>query len=112
MRQGLGAPKGKWQGNPQGGVATPDVIILPNPATRFLRSAERLETLATGHPMQDWLHLMAQLSHRIGIMLKGELVEVGDVQQISAAPAHAYTRKLWAAVPFLPARHAASAVTA
>jgi FdhE protein len=61
MRQGLAAPQGKWQGNPQGGVVAPDAIILPAPATRFLRSAERLEALATGHPLQDWLRLMAQL---------------------------------------------------
>ena len=32
------------------------------------------------------LHLMAQLCHRIGVMLKGELVEVGDVRQVSRAP--------------------------
>jgi FdhE protein len=62
MRQGLAAPKGKWQGNPQGGVATPDAIILPTPAIRFIRSAERLEALATSHPMQDWLRFMAQLA--------------------------------------------------
>ena len=36
VRQGLAAPKGKWQGNPQGGVVAPDAIILPTPATRFL----------------------------------------------------------------------------
>jgi peptide/nickel transport system ATP-binding protein len=50
------------------------------------------------------LHLMAQLCHRIGIMLRGELVEVGDVKQISTAPAHDYTRKLWSSVPLLPPR--------
>jgi FdhE protein len=62
VRQGLAAPKGKWQGNPQGGVVAPDAIILPDPATRFRRSAERLETVAVGHPMQDWLRLMARLA--------------------------------------------------
>ena len=62
MRQGLAAPKGKWQGNPQGGVVAPDAIILPDPATRFLRSAERLATLAVDHPMQDWLRLMERLA--------------------------------------------------
>jgi len=35
-------------------------------------------------------------------MLKGELVEVGDVRQVSRAPAHDYTRKLWGAIPQLP----------
>jgi peptide/nickel transport system ATP-binding protein len=50
------------------------------------------------------LHLMSQLCNRIGVMLKGELVEVGDVQQVSHAPKHDYTRKLWSAIPQLPAR--------
>ena len=50
------------------------------------------------------LHLMAQLCHRIGVMLKGELVEVGDVRQVSQSPAHDYTRKLWNAIPQLPSR--------
>jgi FdhE protein len=63
VRQGLAAPTGKWQGNPQGGVVAPDSIILPTPAIRFVRSAERLEALATGHTMQDWLRVMAQLAH-------------------------------------------------
>lgn len=48
------------------------------------------------------LHLMAQLCGRIGVMLKGELVEVGDVTQVSQAPVHDYTRKLWNAIPQLP----------
>lgn len=50
------------------------------------------------------LHLMSQLCNRIGVMLKGELVEVGDVQQVSHAPMHEYTRKLWGSIPQLPAR--------
>ncbi|MGO6724092.1 ABC transporter ATP-binding protein (plasmid) [Rhizobium leguminosarum bv. trifolii] len=48
------------------------------------------------------LHLMAQLCQRIGVMLKGELVEVGDVRQVAEAPLHDYTRKLWNAIPQLP----------
>ncbi|RAZ90835.1 ABC transporter ATP-binding protein [Mesorhizobium hawassense] len=50
------------------------------------------------------LHLMSQLCNRIGVMLKGELVEVGDVREVSQAPKHDYTRKLWASIPQLPAR--------
>jgi peptide/nickel transport system ATP-binding protein len=56
------------------------------------------------------LHLMAQLCHRIGIMLKGELVEVGDVRQVSQVPTHDYTRKLWNAIPQLPGRYLAGAI--
>ena len=35
MRQGEVAPKGKWVGNPLGGVKAPDALILPDPRTRF-----------------------------------------------------------------------------
>jgi FdhE protein len=62
VRQGEVAPKGPWIGNPLGGVKAPDALILPDPATRFARSAARLEALATGHPMGDWLRFMAHLS--------------------------------------------------
>lgn len=62
MRQGEVAPKGSWTGNPLGGVKAPDALILPDPATRFARSAERLEALATGHPMMAWLRFMARVA--------------------------------------------------
>ncbi|WP_225769390.1 ABC transporter ATP-binding protein [Inquilinus sp. Marseille-Q2685] len=45
------------------------------------------------------LSLMVQFCDRIGVMLKGRLVEVGAAQQIFRAPAHDYTRKLWASFP-------------
>jgi len=45
------------------------------------------------------LSLMVQFCDRIGVMLKGRLVEVGAAQQIFRAPAHEYTRKLWASFP-------------
>jgi peptide/nickel transport system ATP-binding protein len=45
-------------------------------------------------------------------MLKGELVEVGDVHQVSTAPKHEYTRKLWNAIPQLPVHDLSSGVTA
>ncbi|MET0219704.1 MAG: formate dehydrogenase accessory protein FdhE [Tardiphaga sp.] len=61
MRQGEIAPKGKWEG-PLGGVKAPDPIVLPDPARRFAATADRLETLAGGHPMADWLRFMAKLS--------------------------------------------------
>lgn len=62
MRQGGSPPTGKWIGSPQGGVKAPDAILLPDPATRFTRTATRLQTLSAGHPMQDWLRFMAELS--------------------------------------------------
>lgn len=62
MRQGEVAPKGSWTGNPLGGVTAPEALILPDPATRFSRTAERLDVLSTGHPMADWLRFMARLA--------------------------------------------------
>jgi FdhE protein len=64
VRQGEVASKGKWIGNPSGGVtAAPDALILPDPDTRFARSAARLEALSAGHPMMEWLRFMAQAAH-------------------------------------------------
>jgi FdhE protein len=43
-------------------VSAPLAIILPDPATRFATTARRLDSLATGHPMEEWLRFMAQLA--------------------------------------------------
>lgn len=62
MKQGGGVLTGKWQGSAAGGVVAPDAIILPVPASRFARTESRLRALAHGHPMQDWLLFLAELS--------------------------------------------------
>ena len=41
------------------------------------------------------------LSTRIAVMYRGKIVETGDTDQITARPAHAYTRSLLAATPEL-----------
>ena len=46
---------------------------------------------------------VASLCHRIAILSEGEIVECGTPQQIFFAPAHAFTRKLVAALPSMPA---------
>jgi FdhE protein len=61
MRQGEVASQGKWTGA-TGGVAAPVPIIAPDPARRFAGTATRLELLARGHPMQEWLRFMAELA--------------------------------------------------
>ena len=63
MKQGGFAPQGKWTGSALGGVKAPEALLLPDPGTRFFNTAIRLETLATGHPMEDWLRFMAKLAH-------------------------------------------------
>jgi FdhE protein len=72
MRQGETAPKGGWVGSATGGVKAPEPILLPNPAVRFAGTAERLELLSKGHPMEGWLDFMANLAraqHRVATML-------------------------------------------
>src|SRR5712692_8491913 len=39
------------------------------------------------------------LSTRIAVMYRGKIVEIGNTEQITARPQHAYTRKLLAATP-------------
>jgi len=39
------------------------------------------------------------LSTRIAVMYRGKIVEIGNTEQITAQPQHAYTRKLLAATP-------------
>ena len=43
--------------------------------------------------------LVRYISSRIAVMYRGKLVEVGATDQITTAPAHAYTRSLLAATP-------------
>lgn len=67
MRQGETAPKGGWTGNATGGVKAPEPIVLPNPAARFARTAERLERLADGHAAEGWLAFMAEAARAQGV---------------------------------------------
>jgi peptide/nickel transport system ATP-binding protein len=47
--------------------------------------------------------LVRYLSTRIAVMQQGRLVEAGDAEAVCTAPAEAYTRRLLAATPELPA---------
>jgi FdhE protein len=89
MRQGETAPKGGWIGNATGGVKAPEPILLPNPAVRFARTAERLDLLSEGHSMEGWLAFMAQLAraqHRVATMLPpGAAPDEAMVEQAVAA---------------------------
>jgi FdhE protein len=62
VKQGGFAPEGKWTGSALGGVQAPEAILLPDPGKRFSDTAARLERLAAGHPMEDWLRFMAKLA--------------------------------------------------
>ncbi|MEM1430026.1 MAG: ABC transporter ATP-binding protein [Pseudomonadota bacterium] len=45
------------------------------------------------------LSLMRNFCNRVGVMLRGEIVEEGPVAEVFGAPRHAYTRALLAAIP-------------
>lgn len=62
MRQAQEQLNGKWIGNQRGGVTALEALILPDPATRFARTAARLDAVSAGHPLASWLDFMARLA--------------------------------------------------
>ena len=55
------------------------------------------------------LALMAEFADRIGIMLDGSIVEMAATQDMVERPSHAYTQRLWDAMPRLSVAGAANA---
>jgi peptide/nickel transport system ATP-binding protein len=45
------------------------------------------------------LAVVRHISHRVAVMYQGEIVEHGDGDQVTAAPAHPYTQQLFMAAP-------------
>jgi len=45
------------------------------------------------------LDVVRHVSHRVAVMHSGEIVEHGDTAQVTTAPAHPYTQRLWLASP-------------
>ncbi|WP_125776755.1 ABC transporter ATP-binding protein [Antribacter gilvus] len=98
----------------------PKVIIADEPTTALdvtvqadildlLRSLkEKLNTgiLLITHNMG----VVADMADRVAVMLKGDIVEMGTVEQVLNNPRHEYTRRLLAAVPRLGVTSAAPLV--
>lgn len=87
----------------------PDLLIMDEPTTALDVVVQR-EILMQVHALRKEfgfsvlfithdLSLMTQLCDRIGVMLKGELVEVAKAKDILLNPQHAYTKKLWQSIP-------------
>jgi glutathione transport system ATP-binding protein len=60
-----------------------------------LQQKQGLSYLFITHDMA----VVEKMSHRVAVMLAGQLVELGSRQQVFESPAHPYTRKLLAAIP-------------
>ena len=87
----------------------PRLIVCDEP-TSALDVSVQAQILALLRDLQDRLGLtylfvthnigvVAYLAHRVAVMYQGHIVEHGAVEQVLAAPAHDYTRRLLAAVP-------------
>lgn len=87
----------------------PKVIVLDEPVSALDVSVQA-QILNLLRDLQEQMHLtylfighglgaVRYISHRIGVMYMGRLVESGDAEELFAHPAHPYTRALLDAVP-------------
>lgn len=73
-----------------------------------LQREEQLTYLFISHD----LHVVERISHRVGVMCRGQIVESGTVDEIYSNPQHEYTRTLLAANPGKVLRELADSRTA
>ena len=84
-------------------------VVVQRQVMQTLRSVqERLgaSVILIGHDMG----LLAQFVDRLGIMLRGRLVEIGRVRDVFGDPLHPYTRMLIGSLPTLERRDLGRAV--
>ncbi|WP_105566087.1 ABC transporter ATP-binding protein [Microbacterium halophytorum] len=93
----------------------PDVIVLDEPTTGLDVTTQEqvLETIremtvnnrVAGLYITHDLAVVSEIADRVAVMLRGELVEVGETAQVLEEPQHDYTRRLLAAVPDLAGKN-------
>jgi peptide/nickel transport system ATP-binding protein len=87
----------------------PKVLVLDEPTTG-LDVTNQAHVLATVKDLCERhrvaavyvthdLAVVGELAHRVAVLYAGQIVELGDKQEVFAAPRHPYTRALLAAVP-------------
>ncbi|MCY1739057.1 ABC transporter ATP-binding protein [Ensifer sp. SL37] len=96
-------------------LCKPDLLIADEPTTALdvTVQAEILELLKviqreTGMAILLITHdmgVVAEIADKVVVMLRGEVVESGEIHQIFNAPKHEYTRRLLDAAPKLQSRH-------
>ena len=85
-------------------AAQPRLLIADEPTTaldvtiqvqilRLIRDLQRAFTLSVLLISHD-LTVVERIAHRVGVMARGELVELGPVGQVLHQPAHPYTKEL------------------
>jgi oligopeptide transport system ATP-binding protein len=90
-------------------VIKPEIVICDEPVSALDVSIQSqiLNTLKT---LQEEMHLtmlfithdirvVRHISNRVGVMQAGAIVEEADTEALFASPRHAYTQKLFSAVP-------------
>jgi peptide/nickel transport system ATP-binding protein len=92
-------------------AADPDLLVADEPTTSVdvtvqARLIELLADLADGGTGLLWvthdLRVVAAVADRVLVMFGGTIVERGPVEEVFAAPAHPYTRALFASYRGLP----------
>jgi peptide/nickel transport system ATP-binding protein len=80
-------------------ILEPQVMIMDEPTTALDVVVQRdiLREIFITHD----LPLLLEISDRIAVMLRGEIVELGDAATMYREPRHEYTRKLLASFPSL-----------
>jgi peptide/nickel transport system ATP-binding protein len=93
----------------------PELIVLDEPTTgldvtvqqqiiELLKSLRASQGVSMVYVTHD-LPLLSQIADRLGVMYRGELVEIGAAEQVFSRPRHPYSKALLAAVPqFQPAK--------
>ncbi len=87
----------------------PELLIADEPTTALdvtiqaqilalLKKIQQQSNMALWLISHD-LALVSTIAHRVAVMQKGTIVEMGEIQTIFNHPSHAYTKKLLAALP-------------
>lgn len=94
-------------------VSEPDLLIADEPTTALdvttqaqvlglIKDLQRDTGMAVILVTHD-LGVVANMAEKVVVMHKGRIMESGDAEPLLGAPAHAYTKQLFAAAPKIPA---------